>query len=631
MSHRSSITRWESALTKLVRARKQNTTYPYNNMEIIAYAMLGCVADDVTDHFISTSLTCERWFDHCTQVGLISLITKLNNLSDYLRSRFPLDVSELPDFWLGFKHQLQNEFGKGPIPSVLRRRVSCIDTHNLAESIGCFADLEQICCFLKRCLIDNSELDKATINNFYETVDRVKSFNESTTRLPLVKEARRIAKRFARAPLCGTSGRHGPKSTYEVTYQNANAFSKLRYLVGDRLLEKYADYPYVRCFVPRVSKMSIVPKSATKRRTIAKERTALMWAQQAIKEHLYSHIDSVEGINIHDDSVNGHLAVQASIDGLLSTIDLSAASDSVSLRAFELLFKGSWLYDAIVDTRSTYVEIDGKLCELPMVNTMGAATCFPVETIVFYSLSKAVLQHFGYMGDPYVFGDDIIVPTKFVQYVIDVLEQWGFIVNRDKSFTNPRLAFRESCGCNAIHGIDVTPIMVSKFLPIAKITNCELVAERVSRRFLMDNFGSFLELSEHSQFRLLRSFIIRLMRQYGIPYYHPSRERFSESDPNNLYKSVESWFVDHTNHTLIVDTTTYAHCVQSTTRVRQVQYCDFTGNTDNEASEYLRWFVYWHYPMWDADGFYTGPDQVLLGGPNRLALTAISYDFSVIR
>jgi hypothetical protein len=267
-----------------------------------------------------------------------------------------------------------------------------------------------------------------------------------------------------------------------------------------------------------------------------------------------------------------------------------------------------------------------------MVATMGSAVCFPIETIVFYSISKAVLQLFGYTGDPYVYGDDIIVPTKYAGYVMDVLEAYGFVVNREKSFTNPRLAFRESCGVNGLLGVDVTPRMMSRFHTVGKYKGGALIYERFDRTHALSHFGSFLEMSEWKEFKLLRSFLIRQLRKLGLTYYDPQRESFSWSDPNNRYTFSSSSFRDHRTskiHT-ICDIQTYV--VSSRPRECAVAYRGFHVETSDgyqfDASEHLRWFAYWHYPVYDADGYYVGVDKILLPAPTRLVLTTIMSEWT---
>jgi hypothetical protein len=55
-----------------------------------------------------------------------------------------------------------------------------------------------------------------------------------------------------------------------------------------------------------------------------------------------------------------------------------------------------------------------------------------------------------------VYGDDIVVHSADAENAMHILESFGFVVNRDKSFVKG--FFKESCGVDAFHGVDVTPV-----------------------------------------------------------------------------------------------------------------------------------------------------------------------------
>jgi hypothetical protein len=97
----------------------------------------------------------------------------------------------------------------------------------------------------------------------------------------------------------------------------------------------------------------------------------------------------------------------------------------------------------------------------PMFATMGSFLTFPVETWVFYSYTYAILKMCGATSDELkaikVYGDDIIVPAKFAEEVIDFLEDLGFEVNRTKSYWRAEEPFRETCGAETWNNVDITP------------------------------------------------------------------------------------------------------------------------------------------------------------------------------
>jgi len=92
---------------------------------------------------------------------------------------------------------------------------------------------------------------------------------------------------------------------------------------------------------------------------------------------------------------------------------------------------------------------------------MGSATCFTVLPTVVYVLVVCKLLTKGVDYDEafssvYVYGDDIIVSTKFAQYAIESLEEHGLRLNLDKCFINSQ--FAESCGHDYVNGHLVTPV-----------------------------------------------------------------------------------------------------------------------------------------------------------------------------
>jgi hypothetical protein len=60
----------------------------------------------------------------------------------------------------------------------------------------------------------------------------------------------------------------------------------------------------------------------------------------------------------------------------------------------------------------------------------------------------------------YVYGDDIIIDSKFTESVVRGLSQIGLLVNLEKTYRSG--PFRESCGGDFHFGMDVTPVRVRK-------------------------------------------------------------------------------------------------------------------------------------------------------------------------
>jgi len=104
-----------------------------------------------------------------------------------------------------------------------------------------------------------------------------------------------------------------------------------------------------------------------------------------------------------------------------------------------------------------------------MISSMGNGFTFPLQTLIFAAIVKAVYSQLGLVATGNkrygtlnfgVFGDDIIVDTRAYQRVCYALDMFGFTVNLDKSFYIGD--FRESCGKDYYLGHDVRGVYISK-------------------------------------------------------------------------------------------------------------------------------------------------------------------------
>ena len=224
-----------------------------------------------------------------------------------------------------------------------------------------------------------------------------------------------------------------------------------------------------------------VPKTLKTPRIIAKEPTAMQYAQQsllrAFRESFKEDGFLRRTIGIEDQEPNRFLAQVGSFSGELATLDLSEASDRVSrLHVDHLLADYPDLLGAVMSCRSSKAAVPGHgVIPLAKFASMGSALCFPIEAMVFLAvifigiqkelntpLSREILMK-DFRGRVRVFGDDIIVPKEYVLPVIHELENFGFRVNMHKSFWTGR--FRESCGREYYEGEDVGIVRVRKVLP----------------------------------------------------------------------------------------------------------------------------------------------------------------------
>lgn len=198
----------------------------------------------------------------------------------------------------------------------------------------------------------------------------------------------------------------------------------------------------------------LVPKSYKSARLIAKEHPTRQWYMQAVRAELENTIARngySKYLDFHDQETNRFQAYASSCDGTMATVDLSSASDSISVSLVRDVFPAR-LVKLIDKYRSYTFELNGKVHITQMAFTSGSALTFPIETILFYSIAKVATEFCGVDSPAYAYGDDTLVHTSVYETYCDFLAMLGFTVNMDKSFSTG--AYRESCGVEYDDGID---------------------------------------------------------------------------------------------------------------------------------------------------------------------------------
>ena len=232
--------------------------------------------------------------------------------------------------------------------------------------------------------------------------------------------------------------------------------------------------------VERPVRVVSVPKTLKTPRIIAIEPTCMQYMQQGLMEKFVEYLerDSLvhDMIGFSDQTPNQRLAQEGSLYGDLATLDLSEASDRVSVKLVQsILFNHGHLLEAVLATRSTRADVPGYgVLPLTKFASMGSALTFPIEEIVFltaifYGVEQKLRRRLTFRdikalkGRVRVYGDDIIVPVDLVPHVVMALELFGAKVNRNKSFWTGK--FRESCGKEYYDGHEVTIFRVRHLLP----------------------------------------------------------------------------------------------------------------------------------------------------------------------
>jgi len=216
------------------------------------------------------------------------------------------------------------------------------------------------------------------------------------------------------------------------------------------------------------SRLSFVPKNSDISRTICTEPVCNMLWQKGIAHVIEGRLREVVGIDLSTQpDKNRKLAQLGSTSSRFGTIDLSSASDSMSMTLVREFLPASFVR-WLEWTRSPVAILPGgEVVELHMVSSMGNAFTFPLQTTLFTSLVYGAYRALGIkpenprrssLGNFAVFGDDIIVERQAYGLVTRLLSFCGFSVNVDKSFNEG--LFRESCGQDFYNGYDVRGIYI---------------------------------------------------------------------------------------------------------------------------------------------------------------------------
>lgn len=262
----------------------------------------------------------------------------------------------------------------------------------------------------------------------------------------------------------------------------------------DRVIPDPTTWTPARGVSSRIARLMFVPKNLKTARSICMEPNTLMFFQQGMMSEILRLIDRSplsNFIDIRDQSRNKYLSSVGSYSSEIDTIDLSAASDSVSFELVKYIFPMSWLPPMIATRSHSCILPSGEIHRLKKFAPMGSALCFPTQCIIFASVCiyaaclytyevedadmqfldwlprnvNRVLSYFrsrpGYYKRYFqplaIYGDDICVDRRLTPIVRSILSRLGFVVNDDKSFTSSQ-AFRESCGGFYLNGNDITPL-----------------------------------------------------------------------------------------------------------------------------------------------------------------------------
>lgn len=204
--------------------------------------------------------------------------------------------------------------------------------------------------------------------------------------------------------------------------------------------------------------LTLVPKSYKSLRAIMPNTTIGSYMSFGLGEMLRKRLQR-KGYDIKTlQERHKVLARTASHYSCYVTADLSSASDSISVALVEALFPPDWVKILTQSRIGTVTLPDGSRVESETFCTMGIGYTFPLQTLVFLSLLKAIeatLYGRWNRRTVSVYGDDMIYSTPMHSSVVQVFEELAFVFNKEKTFDSGY--FRESCGGDYYRGVDVRP------------------------------------------------------------------------------------------------------------------------------------------------------------------------------
>lgn len=208
-----------------------------------------------------------------------------------------------------------------------------------------------------------------------------------------------------------------------------------------------------------VLKVTFVPKSWKSFRSITPNTTIGSYITSSIGDVLTERLESI-GLGLsRQQPRQQNLAREASVRRHLVTADLSSASDSFASDLLNMILPRDW-FNLLRLGRIGTVKVGDSHIYLSSFMTMGIGFTFPLQTLIFYCLLRAIKEALFPRLSTHlisVFGDDLIYPVAMHGIVVHVFRACRFIINQDKTFCSGW--FRESCGGDFYEGVDVRPAM----------------------------------------------------------------------------------------------------------------------------------------------------------------------------
>jgi hypothetical protein len=261
-----------------------------------------------------------------------------------------------------------------------------------------------------------------------------------------------------------------------------------------RAIYRYFGFKPPRIKIVRANRVERVPKNWKTDRTIACEPDGVLPFQLAFDTYGKRRLKKFR-INLHNQFANQELAILASICDDFVTVDGKNASSTIAFNAVAWLFPDDW-FEYLCRMRSPdYRGVFGD-GQYHMFSSMGNGSTFVIETLIFAAACHAVGSK-----EFLVYGDDVIIEKECFEDYKRLTAFLGFMINTEKTFASG--PFRESCGMDSYHGMDVTPVYI-RTIDARKATLNHLVNTLASIAFPGGMLANYLlELMEKYKLHLV--------------------------------------------------------------------------------------------------------------------------------
>lgn len=430
--------------------------------------------------------------------------------------------------YAGFKRLLSKDF---PFAGVILGPIKeAISFHLEDQSSRSFSPVYQYFSFLTHLTLNDIDLSVELEAGYLEQEERLAAFQLHDGLIEQMNFVMRDWMSGFKIKSEDFLPEHGPggvadllgNSTLENKYKALRPNAMIKYVLKKHIGIDALDYcpaPLAEGETSRTSRIVFVSKSMNKKRVISAEPTTYIYFEKAIDNEIRKWIRNHDYLSQHIDFNNQCVQRQAALDASrtrkFATVDLSAASDSISFDLVKDVFRGTALYPFLVAFRSNSAKLPSKrIVSLAKFAPMGSALAFPIQTLIFACVVECTVRYVratgGISPSAYrVYGDDIIAPDICLNDLVVNLHRCGFTINRGKTYGGNQ-RFRESCGCDAYDGGDVSPMRISRnyqaigltsrtpsaFAGLCKLANqAALFNFPLLRRFLIDklvNGNSFI-------------------------------------------------------------------------------------------------------------------------------------------